>query len=103
MRRLGRFIWLIITMLLVTFAIAFATSNEALINLYLWPFDGGLAAPIWLVVMSSFIIGGLFSIFLMWAQALAIRAKLWNLQAKFNRLEAEVAQQQSTAKTLSDK
>ena len=90
-------------MLLVTFAIAFATSNEALINLYLWPFDGGLAAPIWLVVMSSFIIGGLFSIFLMWAQALAIRAKLWNLQAKFNRLEAEVAQQQSTAKTLSDK
>ena len=92
MRRLGRFIWLIITVLLVAVAIAFATSNEAVITLYLWPFDGMLTAPIWLVVMSSFIIGGLLSIFLMWAQALAIRASLWNLQVKFNRLEAETAQ-----------
>jgi len=92
MRRLGRFIWLIITTLLVAIAIAFATSNEALLTLYLWPFDGMLTAPVWLVVISSFIIGGLLSIFLMWAQALAIRARLWNLQLKFNRLEAETAQ-----------
>ena len=92
MRRLGRFLWLIITMLLVAVAIAFATSNKAVITLYLWPFDGMLTAPVWLVVISSFIIGGLLSIFLMWAQALAIRARLWNLQLKFNRLEAETAQ-----------
>ena len=37
MRRLGRFIWLIITMLLVAVAIAFATSNKDVIALYLWP------------------------------------------------------------------
>ena len=103
MRRLGRLIWLIITMLLVAVAIAFATSNEAVITLYLWPFDGMLTVPIWLVVISSFIIGGLLSIFLMWAQALAIRARLWNLQEKFNRLEAETAQQQSAEKERSDK
>ena len=65
----------------------FRASNEALNDLYLWPFDGMLTVPIWLVVTSSFIIGGLFSICLMWAQALAIRARLWNLQGKFNRLE----------------
>tara|TARA_B100000900_G_C19986237_1_gene475857 strand:+ start:85 stop:429 length:345 start_codon:yes stop_codon:yes gene_type:complete len=92
MRRLGRFIWLLITTLVVAIAIAFATSNEAMLTLYLWPFDGMLTAPVWLVVISSFIIGGLLSIFLMWAQALAIRARLWNLQLKFNRLEAETAQ-----------
>jgi uncharacterized integral membrane protein len=63
MRRLGRFIWLIITMFLVAVAIAFVTSNKVLITLYLWPFDGMLIAPIWLVVISSFIIGGLLSIF----------------------------------------
>ena len=103
MRRLGRLIWLIITMLLVAIAIAFATSNEAVITLYLWPFDGMLTAPIWLVVMSSFIIGGLLSICLMWAQALAIRARLWNLQVKFNRLEAEMTQQQSAVRKHSDK
>ena len=102
MRRLGRFIWLIITILLVAVAIAFATSNEAVITLYLWPFDGGLAAPIWLVVMSSFITGGLLSICLMWAQALSIRARLWNLQVKFNRLETEMTQQRSVTKKHSD-
>ena len=90
-------------MLLVAVAIAFATSNEAVITLYLWPFDGELTAPIWLVVMSSFIVGGLFSICFMWAQALTIRARLWNLQVKFNRLEAEMTQQQSATKKYSDK
>ena len=103
MRRLGRFIWLIITMLLVAFSITFATSNKVLITLYLWPFDGGLTAPTWLVVTSSFIIGGLLSIFLMWAQALAIRARLWNLQLKFNKLEAKTAQQKSATTNHSDR
>ena len=103
MRRLGRFIWLIITILLVAVAIAFVTSNKVLINLYLWPFDGMLTVPIWLVVISSFIIGGLLSIFLMWAQALAIRTRLWNLQAKFNRLETKMAQQKSAETNHSDR
>ena len=102
MRRVGRFIWLIITTLVVAIAIAFATSNETLITLYLWPFDGVLAAPIWLVVMSSFITGGLLSICLMWAQALSIRARLWNLQVKFNRLETEMTQQRMVTKKHSD-
>ena len=103
MRRLGRFIWLIITTLVVAIAIAFATSNDALINLYLWPFDGMLTVPAWLVVVSSFISGGFLSIFLICAQVLAIRAKRWNLQVKFNRLEGETAQQQSAERKRGDK
>ena len=94
---------LIITIFLVAVAIAFVTSNKVLVTLYLWPFDAMLTVPIWLVVVSSFIIGGLLSIFLMWAQALAIRARLWNLQEKFNRLEAEVTSQQSAVRKHSDK
>ena len=90
-------------MFLVAVAISFVTSNKVLITLYLWPFDGMLIVPIWLVVTSSFIIGGLLSIFLMWAQALAIRARLWNLKVKFNRLEAETAQQKSAATNHSDR
>ena len=103
MRRLGRFVWLIITIFLVAVAVAFVTSNKALITLYLWPFDGMLSAPIWLVVMSSFIVGGLFSICLTWAQALAIRARLWNLQGKFKRLEAKMTQKQNIVEKKSDK
>ena len=90
-------------MLLAMVAISFSASNKAVITLYLWPLDGTLTAPIWLVVMSSFIVGGLFSICFMWAQALTIRARLWNLQVKFNRLEAEMTQQQSVTKKDSNK
>ena len=102
MQRLGRLLWLIITIILVTVAIAFATSNEALIKLHLWPFDHALAAPIWLVVMSSFIIGGLFSSVVLWAQWFTIRTKLWRLQGKLNKLKAEKIQHQDPAEPPND-
>ena len=102
MRRLGRLTWLIITILLITVAITFATSNETPITLYLWPFDGKFTAPTWLVVMFSFIIGGLFSIAVLWTQWFAIRTKLWRLQGKFNKLEAELVLQQNDSRTPND-
>ena len=89
MRTLGRLLWLSITLFLVMFAIVFATSNKTLITLYLWPFDSALTAPVWLLLLSSFIIGGLLSAILLWGQWLAIRAKLWRLEGRFNKLQAE--------------
>jgi uncharacterized integral membrane protein len=89
MRTLGRLLWLSITLFLVMFAIVFATSNKTLITLYLWPFDSALTAPIWLLILSSFIIGGLLSAILLWGQWLAIRAKLWRLEGRFNKLQAK--------------
>ena len=88
MRTLGRLIWLSITLFLVMFATVFATSNKTLITLYLWPFDSALTAPVWLLIISSFIIGGLLSAILLWGQWLAIRAKLWRIQGRFNNLQA---------------
>jgi len=89
MRTLGRLLWLSITLFLVMFAIVFATSNKTLITLYLWPFDSALTAPLWLLIISSFIIGGLLSAILLWGQWLAIRAKLWRLEGRFNKLQAK--------------
>ena len=89
MRTLGRLLWLSITLFLVVFATVFAPSNEMLITLYLWPFDSALTAPVWLLILSSFIIGGLLSAILLWGQWLAIRAKLWRLEGHFNKLQAE--------------
>jgi uncharacterized integral membrane protein len=89
MRTFGRLLWLSITLFLVMFAIVFATSNETLITLYLWPFNSALTAPVWLLILSSFIIGGLLSTILLWGQWLAIRAKLWRLEGRFNKLQAE--------------
>ena len=100
MRTLGRLLWLSITLFLVMFAIVFATSNKTLITLYLWPFDSALTAPVWLLILSSFIIGGLLSAILLWGQWLAIRAKLWRLEGRFNKLQAETDKMtaESTAK-----
>jgi len=89
MRTLGRLLWLCITVFLVMFATVFATSNKTLITLYLWPFDSTLTAPVWLLILSSFIIGGLLSAILLWGQWLAIRTKLWRLEGRFNKLQAK--------------
>jgi uncharacterized integral membrane protein len=89
MRTLGRLLWLSITLFLVVFATVFAPSNEMLITLYLWPFDSALTAPVWLLILSSFIIGGLLSAILLWGQWLTIRAKLWRLKGRFIKLQAE--------------
>jgi len=89
MRLLGRLLWLGITIALVVFAVIFATSNETLITLRLWPFESTLTAPIWLLILSSFIIGGLMGAIILWGQWLAIRAKLWRLEGRFNKLQAK--------------
>ena len=104
MRTFGHLLWLSITLFLVTFAIVFATSNKTLITLYLWPFDSALTAPVWLLILSSFVIGGLLSAILLWGQWLAIRTKLWRLKGRFNKLQAETEKitAESTAKKDDD-
>ena len=104
MRTFGRLLWLIITLFLVMFAIAFATSNKTLITLNLWPFDSALTAPVWLLILSSFIVGGLLSTILLWGQWMAIRAKLWRLEGRFNKLQAKTDKMtaESTAKQDDD-
>ena len=89
MRTFGRLLWLSITLFLVMFAISFATSNKTLTTLHLWPFDSALTAPSWLLILFSFIIGGLLSAILLWGQWVAIRAKMWRLEGRFNKLQAE--------------
>ena len=102
MRALGHLLWLSITLFLVMFAIVFATSNKTLITLYLWPFDSALTAPVWLLILSSFIIGGLLSAILLWGQWLAIRAKLWRLEGRFNKLQAETDKIKAESTTKQD-
>jgi uncharacterized integral membrane protein len=102
MRILGHLLWLSITLFLVMFAIVFATSNKTLMTLYLWPFDSVLTAPVWLLILSSFIIGGLLSAILLWGQWLAIRAKLWRLEGRFNKLQAKTGKMTAEPATQHD-
>ena len=102
MRTLGGLLWLSITLFLVIFAIVFAASNKTLITLYLWPFDSALTAPVWLLILFSFIIGGLMSAILLWGQWLAIRAELWRLEGRFNKLQAETDKIKAESTTKQD-
>ena len=88
MRLLGHLVWLIITVISIALAVSFATSNEVSLTLYLWPLDGALTAPAWIIILSSFLIGGVLCIILLSIQWMTIRTKLWRLQSRLEKLQA---------------
>ena len=58
MRKLGRLLWIIISVVMTGLAISFTVSNDAVIALSLWPFSQILNIPTWLSVIAAFVIGG---------------------------------------------
>ena len=97
MRKLGRLLWIIISVVMTGLAISFTVSNDAVVALSLWPFSQFLNIPIWLSVIAAFIIGGSLGGALMWGQLLAIRAQLWQSQSQIRKLQAQLAQQAENA------
>ncbi len=89
MQTLGRVFWLCITIILIVFAVLFATSNETATTVHLWPLEEGLTAPLWLALIAAFMAGGLLGALVVWGQAITIRARLWHLQRQFNKLQAD--------------
>ena len=101
MRKLGRLLWIIISVVMTGLAISFTVSNEAVIALSLWPFSQILNIPIWLSVIAAFVIGGSLGGAVMWGQVLAIRAQLWRSQTQIRILQMQLAQQAGNAAKLS--
>ena len=97
MRKLGRLLWIIISVLMTGLAISFTVSNGEVIALSLWPFSQILNIPIWLSVIAAFVIGGSLGGALMWGQVLAIRARLWRSQTQIRKLQTQLAQQAKNA------
>ena len=92
MRVLGRLLWIIFSLVMISAAISFTVSNDEFIALALWPFPQKLTMPAWLSVISAFLIGGILVGGLMWGQMLAIRAKLWKSQSKIRKLQEKTPQ-----------
>ena len=97
MRKLGRLLWIIISVVMTGLAISFTVSNDAVIALSLWPFSQILNIPIWLSVIAAFVIGGSLGGALMWGQVLAIRAQLRRSQTQIRKLQTQLAQQAENA------
>ena len=102
MRFFGRLLWIIITVTLVLVAASFAISNDAIINLKLWPLHQNIEIPTWLFGISAFVIGGILGAFLMWGQILVIRTKLWRAQSQIRKYEKQAthALEKGTSKAL---
>jgi len=89
MRFIGRLLWITLNVILITVAVCFAISNDARINLTLWPFTQYLETPIWLLGLGAFMIGGILGAVLMGGQMLAIRTKLWRAQSRIKKLDEQ--------------
>ena len=97
MRKLGRLLWIIISVVMTGLAVSFTVSNDAVIALSLWPFSQILNIPIWFSVIATFVIGGSLGGALMWGQVMAIRAQLWRSQTQIRKLQTQLAQQAENA------
>ena len=90
MRSIGRFLWLVITVVTVIISMAFAASNNSEVTLHLWPFETGLGMPVGLAVLGAFGAGIAIGGFIVWLSTIAIRAKVWHTQKKLRKMERRI-------------
>lgn len=100
MYKLGRLLWISISVVTIIIAISVTISNAMVITLSLWPFSQTLDVPIWLLAIAAFVIGGMLSGGLMWLQILTNRAKLWRSQSKVLKLQAQLEHQRRESREL---
>ena len=87
----GRVIWLFLTLILLFLIASFASSNQDIIQLGIWPFDGQLSLPVWVAVSSALAIGTLFGAFMFWLSVLRLRARLWQEERKLTQIKKKLA------------
>ena len=100
MHKLGRLLWISISVVTLIIAISITISNDMVITLSLWPLLQTLDVPIWLLAIAAFVIGGVLGSGLMWLQILTNRAKLWQSQLKVSKLQAQLERQRQESREL---
>ena len=87
MRFLGRLVWSIISLLTITIAMLFATSNTQIVSLQLWPFAGSLDLALWIIVLGALGTGAILGGGLVWLSVVAARASNWRLKRRLGKAE----------------
>ena len=87
MRFIGRFLWLVISVVTVIISMAFAASNHSEVTLHLWPFETGLSLPVWLAVLGALGAGIVTGGLIVWLSTIAIRTRNWQMQKKLKKME----------------
>ena len=97
MRVLGRLLWIIFSLVMISAAISFTVSNDEFIALALWPFPQKLTMPAWLSVISAFLIGGILVGGLMWGQCWRFAQSCGSLNQKFENYRRRPHRKYNTA------
>jgi uncharacterized integral membrane protein len=82
--------WVLFVPLLILLAL-FALSNMQEVELRLWPFDLGWAAPLGIAVLLLSTLGFLLGALLVWASGIPARRRAHQVQEAARLLEAELA------------
>ena len=91
MNFIGRFLWLILTIAAVSFAMVFAVSNTQQVTLQVWPFTGQLEIAAWVLVIGAMATGALFGGCIVWLSLVAARTRNWALQRRLCKAEKRAA------------
>ena len=92
MRLIGRFLWLVITVIAVIISMVFSASNDSEVTLYLWPFETGLSLPVWLALLGALGIGIVTGGLIVWLSTIAIRTRNWHAQKKLKNMEKRMSE-----------
>ena len=95
MRLIGRFVWLVVTVIMVITSMIFAASNDSEVTLLLWPFETGLTMPAWLSVLGALGIGLLTGGLMVWLSTISIRLRIWQSKNELKKMEKKIKSAES--------
>ena len=87
MQFIGRFLWLIITLIAISVAMVFAISNTQTAVLRFWPLTGELEITLWMLTIGAMAIGALLGGGLVWLSLVAARTRNWSLHRQLGKAE----------------
>jgi len=87
MQFIGRFLWLIITLIAITLAMVFAISNTQTVILRFWPLTGELEIALWMLTLGAMAAGAFAGGGVVWLSLVAAKTRNWSLQRRLGKAE----------------
>ena len=91
MRGFGRFVWIALTLLVVSSAMVFASMNTQHVPVNLWPLALGIEIRLWILALGTFALGALAGSGLVWLSLLITRLRNMRLSRRLGRAEKKAS------------
>ena len=91
MRLIGRFIWLLLLLIIIAGVASFVSYNRTPVTLDLWPLSAAWTTSIWVVCLSALAAGLLLGAAITWFASLPAYARLHKTKRLLQKTEARLA------------